>query len=380
MIKFTDLVQDSGKFQAMITMLEQVMKAPIYPKYLMPTFNETKDWKGIEKVVDRVPMASLIDVHSGKPLIGTTAPAYLRGSLPSWGDTITVTSDELIEIQKLENYILSNVVNGVGSLSQIQIDQLTDQRTQLLLRKFEKLARMPLVSMDKLTLEELSNGTATIDKTKNRAMIPYQIDFGIKKYHVPTVWSDTDNADALADLDAFVYKVRKDMGIVIDTLTLNKDEIRKILSQTKVKSILNTDITIGNRRTKITGNPALEDVNIYIEGRYNLPALTINEDIIDIADSDGNITESFNGFQDGRVSATKGTQFGEYMYTLDPEQRLPDSDYKYATSEGNVLLSVLSKKGELSLESSLTSLPVPTHRKTMAILVTDDTTTGDSIC
>ena len=296
MIPFIDLVQDSGKFQAMITMLEPLMETPVYPKYFTPTFNETKDWKGIEKVVGRIPMASLVDRHSGKPLIGTVAPAYLRGELPDWGNTFAVTSDELIEIQKLENYILANVVNGRMRRSQTQIDQLTDQRVQLLLKKFDRLARMPLKSIDKLALEEFSNGTATIDKTKNLAMIPYQVDFGIKKYHVPVVWTDTTNANALKDLDAFVYKVWKDMGVRIDTLTLNKDEMRKILAQDKVKAILNTDITVGNRRTKITGSPAQEDVNIYIEGQYNLPALSINEDVIDICDSLGNNTSHFNGF------------------------------------------------------------------------------------
>ena len=67
------------------------------------------------------------------------------------------------------------------------------------------------------------------------------------------------------------------------------------------------------------------------------------------------------------------------MYTLSPEQIMPDDDYSYAVSEGNVLISALSKKGELSVESDATSLPVLTVRKSMAILVTDDTTTGDSL-
>ena len=76
MIPFIDLVRDSGKFQAMISMLEPLMTQPQFPKYFTPAFNETRDWKGIEKVVGRIPIASLIDPHSGKPLINTDKPAF----------------------------------------------------------------------------------------------------------------------------------------------------------------------------------------------------------------------------------------------------------------------------------------------------------------
>ena len=383
MIPFLDLVKESGKFQAMITMLEPLMTLPQYPKYFTPVFNKTKDWKGIEKSVGRIPIASLVDRHSGKPIINTSAPVQTFGSLPSWGDLISITSDELVEIRQLEEYILNNVtdLNG-GNISEVIVEQLTDQRTQLLLKKFMPLARMPLATMDKLAFEEWSNGTATIDRTKDASQLPFAIDFQVKKYHVPYVWSDKTNATALQDLDQFVYKVWKDLHIRIDTLALNPDEIRKILQQESTMASITTYISTGSKRIKTTNAPSLDDVNIKLEGQYKIPALTEIDAVVDIRGLDGNIdvpSESYNAFLDGRVAATIGTNIGDYMYTLSPEQIMPDDDYSYAVSEGNVLISALSKKGELSVESDATSLPVLTVRKSMAILVTDDTTTGDSL-
>ena len=382
MIPFLDLVKESGKFQAMITMLEPLMTLPQYPKYFTPVFNKTKDWKGIEKSVGRIPIASLVDRHSGKPIINTSAPVQTFGSLPSWGDLISITSDELVEIRQLEEYILNNVtdLNG-GNISEVIVEQLTDQRTQLLLKKFMPLARMPLATMDKLAFEEWSNGTATIDRTKDASKLPFAIDFQVKKYHVPYVWSDKTNATALQDLDQFVYKVWKDLHIRIDTLALNPDEIRKILQQKSTMDSITTYISTGSKRIKTTNAPSLDDVNIKLEG-HKIPALTEIDAVVDIRGLDGNIdvpSESYNAFLDGRVAATIGTNIGDYMYTLSPEQIMPDDDYSYAVSEGNVLISALSKKGELSVESDATSLPVLTVRKSMAILVTDDTTTGDSL-
>lgn len=383
MIPFLDLVKESGKFQAMITMLEPLMTLPQYPKYFTPVFNKTKDWKGIEKSVGRIPIASLVDRHSGKPIINTSAPVQTFGSLPSWGDLISITSDELVEIRQLEEYILNNVtdLNG-GNISEVIVEQLTDQRTQLLLKKFMPLARMPLATMDKLAFEEWSNGTATIDRTKDASKLPFAIDFQVKKYHVPYVWSDKTNATALQDLDQFVYKVWKDLHIRIDTLALNPDEIRKILQQKSTMDSITTYISTGSKKIKTTNAPSLDDVNIKLEGQYKIPALTEIDAVVDIRGLDGNIdvpSESYNAFLDGRVAATIGTNIGDYMYTLSPEQIMPDDDYSYAVSEGNVLISALSKKGELSVESDATSLPVLTVRKSMAILVTDDTTTGDSL-
>lgn len=382
MIPFLDLVKESGKFQAMITMLEPLMTLPQYQKYFTPVFNKTKDWKGIEKSVGRIPIASLVDRHSGKPIINTSAPVQTFGSLPSWGDLISITSDELVEIRQLEEYILNNVtdLNG-GNISEVIVEQLTDQRTQLLLKKFMPLARMPLATMDKLAFEEWSNGTATIDRTKDASKLPFAIDFQVKKYHVPYVWSDKTNATALQDLDQFVYKVWKDLHIRIDTLALNPDEIRKILQQKSTMDSITTYISTGSKQIKTTNAPSLDDVNIKLEGK-KIPALTEIDAVVDIRGLDGNIdvpSESYNAFLDGRVAATIGTNIGDYMYTLSPEQIMPDDDYSYAVSEGNVLISALSKKGELSVESDATSLPVLTVRKSMAILVTDDTTTGDSL-
>lgn len=382
MTPFIDLVRDSVKFQAMITAIEPLMTQPQYTKYFTPTFNETKDWKGIEKVVGRVPVASYVSEHSGKSIVKTGTIGQLSGELPTWGDLYPITSDELIDLQRIENYLKQNGMSGNSAISQMQIDQLEDQRTDMLRRKFDPIARMPTATMDMLAFEEWSNGTASISNTKNDPKSGFDIDFEVKKYHVPTVWSNRDSATALADLDAFVNRVWKDLGIRIDTLALNPDEIRKILLQKSSADIITSYTTTSKGQIKTTGRPSIDDVNITLQGQYRLPAITQIDAVVDIRGEGGdisNVSESRNAFLDGRVAATVGTQLGDYMYTLTPEQRLPDKDYTYAVSQGNVLLSALSKKGEFSVESELCALPILTGRKKMAILVTDDTTTGDPL-
>ena len=94
MIPFSELVKESGSFQAFITMLEPLMTQPQYPKYFTPTFNETKDWKGIEKEVGRVPVASLVGDHGDNPIVSLDKMDFTYGTLPSWGDMYPISSDE----------------------------------------------------------------------------------------------------------------------------------------------------------------------------------------------------------------------------------------------------------------------------------------------
>lgn len=376
-IRFLDKVQDSGLYQAFITKLSPLLTEPQFTKYLTPVYNETKDWKGIEAYIGRIPMASLIDEHSGSPIVGTLKPAEIRGRLPMFGNTVPFSSDELDEISKLEAFIEQNVARGNQALA----DQLTDQLTDLLVNRYiDMLAGMPLTTIDKLFFEMWSNGTETILAADNLAGLSYQIDWEVKKYHVGTVWSDAANATGLADLDKFCYRIWKDLNFKPDTLALNSDEIRKLLAQASTKSAITSYISSGGMQTKVAGIASLDNVNMVLMGQYRLPSITEIDFPIDILDENGiDVKQTMNGFIDGRVSATLGTQLGAYMYTLDAEQKRPDKEYTYATAANNVLLASISKKGNLTMESKLNALPVLTVRKRMAILVTDDTTTGSAL-
>lgn len=377
MIKFFDKVQDSGLYQAFITKLSPLLTEPQFTKYLTPVYNETKDWKGIEAYIGRIPMASLIDEHSGSPIVGTLQPAEIRGRLPMFGNTVPFSSDELDEIDKLEKFIEQNIAKGNESFA----GQLTDQLTTLLVNRYiDMLAGMPLTAIDKLFFEMWSNGTETILAADNLAKLSYQIDWQVQKYHVGTVWSDAANANGLSDLDKFCYKAWKDLGFRPDTLALNGDEVRKLLAMTSTKTAISSYITNGGVQTKVAGIASVDNVNMVLNGQYRLPVMTEINHVIETLDSDGITVKSRNNaFVDGRVAATIGTNIGAYMYTLAAEQKRPDGDYTYATAPNNVLLSSISKKGNLSMDSKLNALPVLTVRKQMAILVTDDTTTGSAL-
>ena len=65
-----------------MTKLSPLLTEPRFGQYLSPMYNKTKNWQGVEAVIGRIPMASLVDEHSGRPLIGTAKPAIM-GQLPT---------------------------------------------------------------------------------------------------------------------------------------------------------------------------------------------------------------------------------------------------------------------------------------------------------
>lgn len=367
-LTFNEYIENSKLYQSFVTKLSPLLTEPRFNQYLSPMYNKTKNWQGVEAVIGRIPMASLVDEHSGRPIIGTAKPASIMGQLPTFGNTVTFSSDDLDKIEELEDAIRRNVA---------QPEMLVEF---LVTRYMDLLAGAPLTAIDKLMFEAWSNGTCTIAASDNLAKLPLQVDWEIKKYHVATVWSDAANATPLADLKKFYKKIDADLGITVDTLTMNEDELDKVLAAASTKAAITSYLQQGAGSIKITGMPSADNVDLLLTGQYRLPRISTINHKIDIFDANGiDIKSRINAFQNGRVAASVGTELGYFMYTPAAEQKRPDKYKSYANAPNEVLLASMTRNGAVSMESTLNAMPVLTIRKKMAILVTDDTTTGDAL-
>lgn len=367
-LTFNEYIAESKLYQSFVTKLSPLLTEPRFGQYLSPMYNKTKNWQGVEAVIGRIPMASLVDEHSGRPLIGTAKPASIMGQLPTFGNSITFSSDDLDKIEELEDAIRRNVA---------QPDMLVEF---LVTRYMDLLAGAPLTAIDKLMFEAWSNGTCTIAAADNLAKLPLQIDWDIKKYHVAKVWTDATDATPLLDLKNFYKKIDADLGITVDTFTMNESELDKVLAAASTKTAITSYLQQGAGSIKITGMPSQDNVDLLLTGQYRLPKIsTINHKIDIFAENGIDIKSRINAFQDGRVAATVGTELGYFMYTPAAEQKRPDKYKAYANAPNEVLLASVTRNGSVYMESTLNAIPVLTIRKKMAILLTDDTSTGDAL-
>lgn len=363
-----EYIENSKMYQSFVTKLSPLLTEPKFTQYLTPMYNKTKNWQGVEALIGRIPMASLVDEHSGRPIIGTAKPASIMGQLPTFGNTVPFSSDDLDKIDELEDAIRRNVA---------QPEMLIEF---LVTRYMDLLTGGPLTSIDKLMFEAWSNGTCTIAAADNLAKLPLQVDWDFQKYHVGTVWSDASNATPLADLKAFFKKIDTDLGITVDTFTMNVDELDKVLAAASTKAAITSYLQQGSGSIKITGMPSADNVDLLLMGQYRLPKISTINHKIDIFDTNGiDIKERIPAFQNGRVAATVGTELGYFMYTPAAEQKRPDKYKSYATAPNEVLISSVTRNGAVTMESTLNAMPVLTIRKKIAILVTDDTTTGSAL-
>ena len=74
MITFKELMNDPTLFKSFVRELAPAFKEPRFPMYTEEAYSETRDWKGVAALNGRIPMASLVDPYSGKPVIGSEKP------------------------------------------------------------------------------------------------------------------------------------------------------------------------------------------------------------------------------------------------------------------------------------------------------------------
>jgi len=360
MISFNELIQDPTQFQDFVRELAPAFKTPKFPMYTEDVYSETREWKAVAALNGRVPMASLIDPYSGKPIIGTEKPLDMYGDMPTFGNKVTFTAKEFTKIAQLERGIANNMVNP-------------QQLIKYLFNYFERLSVGPLIAHDKLFFEAFSNGTSTILSADNLSGLGMAIDWGIKKTFVPTIWSNAASATGLEDLKTLYWYMYNTYGIIVDNFTMNMTTFNQLQNQASTKAAMTSYFTEGGTMTKYLGTPSQEAINKVLVSGMMLPKINIDMTMIETYKADGTTPNvPFPAFQDGRVTAHVGNMIAQYLWTPSDEQRRPDSNVIYQ-DVNHVLLSTRSDRGKVTIESELSSICVPTLMDQMSILVTNAT-------
>lgn len=360
MISFNELIQDPTQFQDFVRELAPAFKTPKFPNYTEDTYSETREWKAVAALNGRVPMASLIDPYSGKPVIGTEKPLDMFGDMPTFGNKVTFTAKEFTKIAQLELGIANNMVDP-------------QQLVKFLFNYFERLSVGPLISQDKLFFEAFSNGTSTILSSDNLSGLGMSIDWGIDKTNVPTVWSNTASATGLDDLKTLYWYMYNTYGIIVDNFTMNRKTFFQLQNQASTKAAMTSYFAEGGITTKFMGTPSMDAINRVLVDGMMLPTINIEDTMVEKYNADGTTAAvPTAAFMDGRVTAHVGNIIAQYLWTPADEQRRPDSNVIYQ-DVNHVLLSTRSDRGKVTIESELSSICVPTLMNQMSILITDAT-------
>ena len=359
MITFNEIIQEEGLFQDFVRELAPLFKEPKFPNYLDDTFSESREWKAVSALNGRIPMASLIDQYSGKPIIGSEKPLDLLGEMPTFGNKVVFTSKEFNKIEAIERAISAQIADPAQVIKYVK-------------NYFERLVVGPLTAMDKLFYEAWSNGTSTVVSADNLSKLSMSIDWKIDKSYVSTVWGTAATATGLEDLKALAKHMKDKYGVIVDRFTMNGNTLDLLLAQNSVKAALSSYFSMANGSSiKWTGTPSLEAVNTVLVSNFRLPPIVIEDHMISYYNNDGiTVKKTEQAFKDGRVTASVGDMIGQYMWTPADEQRRPDANVMYQDIN-HVLISKRGERGKVTFESELSAIPVPTLMDQMGILVTD---------
>lgn len=360
MITFNEIIQDAENFQSFVTELAPAFRDPKFPQYTEDTYSETRDWKAVVATIGRIPMASLIDPYSGKPLIGTEKPLDINGEMPTFGNKVTFSSKEFNRIESIERGIEKNVANSA-------------QLIRYLNQYFERLVVGPLITQDKLFFEALSNGTSTILAADNLSKLSMSLDWNLDKSYVSTTWATSASATGLDDLKALFKRMKDTYGVILEKFIMNSNTLALLQAQASTKAAITSYFSEGGTTTKFMGTPSKDAINKVLVNGMLLPPIELEDYMVSTYNSDGiTIKKTEPAFLDGRVSGVVGDVYAQYIWTPADEQRRQDADAIYQDIN-HVLISKRQNRGKVTFESELNSIIVPNLMDSIGILVTDAT-------
>jgi len=356
-LTFEELIKDPTQFQALVFNMSDMFKKPKFPDSTVEEYNETRDFKVVTAVNGRVPMASSISPSSGKPIIGTEQPLPAYGQMPTFGNEISFTAKEYNRIDSIQRAI----VNGVAQPQEL---------INFLFNYFERLAVGPLMTVDKLFYEAISNGTSTILGTDSLEGVPVSIDWKLDKADADVDWSDAENADGLKDLKDMYKTYRDEKGIIFSKFLMNSNTFENLQAQVSVKSNISSYFNGDTSTTYFSGLPSLEAINKVLVGSYRIAPIEIDDYMIDKYAADGaSVASSEIAFANDRVACVVGDTLGKYVWTPADEQRRPDANVVYQ-DVNHVMIRTEQKRGKLTMESELSGIVIPSLNDQIVILKT----------
>lgn len=214
------------------------MRSPNMFLARMFTLREGNETKGEEVVIDieryDEDVAIVVKAFTGPNLNDFSQFTTKTIKPPAYGEAFPINANDLIKRIAGDNSFSDNRRSYASKLMVLMakgFKLISDKISRAI-----ELQASQVLQTGKLLLTD-ENGNTT-----------YEIDYKPKATHFPTVttaWSDTVNADPIADLEALAEVIRADGKVDPDMLIMGATALRNFLDNDKVKSLLE------NRRYEI---------------------------------------------------------------------------------------------------------------------------------
>lgn len=180
--------------------------------------------------------------------------------------------------------------------------------------------------IEKMRWEMFLTGKVTLDYQDNQAA---QIDFGLPATHVvtaSTLWTDTTNADIIAQVRAWQKLVADDIGVYGLSIHMNSDTWELVYNNAKIAAKLSTwgrGLMVPNKDDVARLFREGSEINIY-DGGYRDTGITLNN-------------QSTPNRSRGDVNLTKWLPYGKVLIT--PKGYNVDGEKIADTPSGQVMIA-----------------------------------------
>lgn len=348
------ITDDSTVFQNFLDSTEKTFQDQIvWPMWLRPDLTMGLDFRAVASKLEAVPMASVVDYESGKPLSDKQKQAILSGELETMGNAWEMSKRDML---KYKNILDSTIVTDPNELVRAFFGDINEAIVG------------PNKRIDYLMLQSISKGTLEVTKADNPKGKPVAaIDWQIANSGVATVWTDAA-ATPLTDIENAI-EAQQDKGINVTQVLMNRATFRNMTATNQVKQAFGQRITTGNKMVTQAGQVSisLKDLNTYVEDQYGY-TIVIENSLFHSVKGDAAV----RGFADHRVCLKPDGAFGEMAYMQPLEMEAQDQGWSYAFSQ-YVMVKKQNKNGTSVTENEMTAFPIISRAPELYILKTDET-------
>lgn len=362
MEKLIELLNNADEWGEIINDLSSEFETPVWDQYLTPKFTTSLSWNAMINTINLSPMASVVDYSGDKPLRSHPGSTSLSGRLTTFGNSYTLSKEEMREIMEIED--------NIGKYG-IEADALIEQIRPYI----KRLSVGADKTLDYMLLQALSTGKMTMDNTVNPQGIQFDLDWGIQTETTAIgggiTW-DNPTATPLTDMRNLKRKYQK-KGMRFIIARMSQATFDEMLLTNELADKMGYELPVDGDGKLIVGSVPfvkIEDLNRLFVA-LGLPPVEVVDHVIPIEKADGTIIES-SPFADSRVSFVTSQILGNVRYSFTNEDRMPNPEMTYAKSNLTQLATKIDR-GAMTIDSELNAFPVLDMYKRMVILQTDET-------
>jgi hypothetical protein len=358
----TEITSQPLGFQAFVD--EQMKKNTFIPEWkgenVEIQYSASKSYREIISEYAAAAVGSIVSANAAKPTHELPTAGEITGAISRMADEWQLDNAKLDEFYFLQARYNDRFATYSDTLKAAEASKLADA----LFNNFDKAVIAPHKRIDLLYFEGLFNGTQTVSTANNaKSSVSYSYPTGAHKEGVAVLWSDKDNADALADIEAETNRLAS-IGKTVIKVRMSKRTFRAMCATKKLKEGITQVGTKG--RVTGTGILGIDVVNEYFESAQ-LPTIQIEKDRF-VTLPDGSTT---NLVPDNRV-VFQCADTVAVIKAADPlEIADPLPNKQYAQYEGNLVGLWRSERGRF-VDYDMYAVPVFVGRNNYSILAVDE--------